>query len=141
MNINEEERRARLLKMRAERLPDIKKQFEEEKITNYDYQSIDGTYIKSNNSKFNVIHEDDLKTLLNYYETGNISDDEIEQLRKPAYKLYKNEPKDINERIKLIKNLIIFKLFDSTAQNKGVLFSLLIMFISAPKFIKKIENL
>ena len=28
MNINEEERRARLLKMRAERLPDIKKQFE-----------------------------------------------------------------------------------------------------------------
>lgn len=83
------------------------KEFEEEKITNYDYQSIDGTYIKSNNSKFNVIHEDDLKTLLNYYETGNISDDEIEQLRKPAYKLYKNEPKDINERIKLIKNLII----------------------------------
>ncbi len=29
MNINEEERRARLLKSRAERLPDIKKQFEE----------------------------------------------------------------------------------------------------------------
>ena len=79
------------------------KEFEEKKITNYDYQSIDGTYIKTNNSKFNVIHEDDLKTLLNYYETGNISDDEIEQLRKPAYKLYKNEPKDINERIKLIK--------------------------------------
>ena len=28
MNINEEERRARLLKSRADRLPDIKKQFE-----------------------------------------------------------------------------------------------------------------
>ena len=29
MNLKEEERRARLLKSRAERLPDIKKQFEE----------------------------------------------------------------------------------------------------------------
>ena len=35
MNINEEERRARLLKMRAERLPDIKKQFEEAQKRNF----------------------------------------------------------------------------------------------------------
>ena len=82
------------------------KEFEEEELTNYDYQSIDGTYVKANNSRFNVIHKDDLKMLLKYYETGSISDDEIEQLKRPAYKLYKNEPQDVNERIKLIKNLI-----------------------------------
>ena len=35
MNINEEERRARLLKSRAERLPDIKKQFEEAQSRNF----------------------------------------------------------------------------------------------------------
>ena len=35
MNINEEERRARLLKSRAERLPDIKKQFEEAQGRNF----------------------------------------------------------------------------------------------------------
>lgn len=35
MNINEEERRARLLKSRAERLPDIKKQFEESQGRNF----------------------------------------------------------------------------------------------------------
>ena len=35
MNINEEERRARLLKSRAERLPDIKKQFEEQQKRNF----------------------------------------------------------------------------------------------------------
>ena len=35
MNINEEERRARLLKSRAERLPDIKKQFEESQKRNF----------------------------------------------------------------------------------------------------------
>lgn len=57
------------------------KEFEEEELTNYDYQSIDGTYVKANNSRFNVIHKDDLKTLLKYYETGSISDDEIEQLK------------------------------------------------------------
>ena len=35
MNLKEEERRARLLKMRAERLPDIKKQFEEAQNRNF----------------------------------------------------------------------------------------------------------
>ena len=35
MNINEEERRARLLKSRAERLPDIKRQFEESQKRNF----------------------------------------------------------------------------------------------------------
>ena len=35
MNINEEERRARLLKSRAERLPDIKRQFEESQRRNF----------------------------------------------------------------------------------------------------------
>ncbi|MDO4760179.1 MAG: hypothetical protein Q4A33_02685, partial [Candidatus Saccharibacteria bacterium] len=35
MNIKEEERRARLLKMREERLPDIKKQFEEAQKRNF----------------------------------------------------------------------------------------------------------
>ena len=35
MNLKEEERRARLLKMRAERLPDIKKQFEEAQKRNF----------------------------------------------------------------------------------------------------------
>ena len=35
MNINEEERRARLLKSRAERLPDIKRQFEEAQNRNF----------------------------------------------------------------------------------------------------------
>lgn len=35
MNVNEEERRARLLKSRAERLPDIKKQFEEAQNRNF----------------------------------------------------------------------------------------------------------
>ena len=35
MNIKEEERRARLLKSRAERLPDIKKQFEEAQKRNF----------------------------------------------------------------------------------------------------------
>ena len=35
MNIKEEERRARLLKSRAERLPDIKKQFEEAQNRNF----------------------------------------------------------------------------------------------------------
>ena len=35
MNLREEERRARLLKSRAERLPDIKKQFEEAQNRNF----------------------------------------------------------------------------------------------------------
>ena len=35
MNIKEEQRRARLLKSRAERLPDIKKQFEEAQNRNF----------------------------------------------------------------------------------------------------------
>ena len=35
MNLKEEERRARLLKSRAERLPDIKKQFEEAQNHNF----------------------------------------------------------------------------------------------------------
>ena len=35
MNLTEEERRARLLKSRAERLPDIKKQFEEAQKRNF----------------------------------------------------------------------------------------------------------
>ena len=36
MNIKEEERRARLLKSRAERLPDIKKQFEEAQLKDFE---------------------------------------------------------------------------------------------------------
>ena len=35
MNLKEEERRARLLQSRAERLPDIKKQFEESQGRNF----------------------------------------------------------------------------------------------------------
>lgn len=42
MNINEEERRARLLKMRAERLPDIKKQFEEAQKRNFNSNFAEG---------------------------------------------------------------------------------------------------
>ena len=42
MNINEEERRARLLKSRAERLPDIKKQFEEAQKRNFNSNFAEG---------------------------------------------------------------------------------------------------
>jgi len=42
MNIQEEERRARLLKMRAERLPDIKKQFEEAQKRNFNSNFAEG---------------------------------------------------------------------------------------------------
>ena len=53
------------------------------------------------------IHKDDLKTLLKYYETGSYPPMmKLNNMKRPAYKLYKNEPQDVNERIKLIKNLI-----------------------------------
>ena len=42
MNINEEERRARLLKSRAERLPDIKRQFEEAQKRNFNSNFAEG---------------------------------------------------------------------------------------------------
>ena len=42
MNNKEEERRARLIKMRDERLPDIKKQFEEAQKRNFNANFADG---------------------------------------------------------------------------------------------------
>ena len=81
------------------------KEFKDEGLTNFTFESIDGTFIKSNNSRFNVIHKDDIETLINYYESGKITEDEVKKLRKPAYKMYKNEPKNVKERLKLLYTL------------------------------------
>ena len=51
MNIKEEERRARLLKSRAERLPDIKKQFEEAQKRNFNSNFADKNAQKSSKVK------------------------------------------------------------------------------------------
>lgn len=81
------------------------KEFHDEGFTDFTVESIDGSFIKSNNSRFNVIHEDDLDTLIKYYESGTISDEEIKNLRKPAIKLYKKKPSDVEERLKLLYDL------------------------------------
>jgi len=91
------------------------KEFEEEELTNYDFESIDGSYIKANNSKFNVINKDDLETLIRYYKSGKISDEKVKKLKKPAYNLYKNEPEDIKERLNLLETL--YKEIEKSKQN------------------------
>ena len=49
MNLSEEQRRARLLKSRAERLPEIKKQYEE-------VEGSEATYVRVNFDSDNELH-------------------------------------------------------------------------------------
>ena len=56
--------------------------------TEYENVSVDSTYSKSTNNKFNVIHKDDLEVLIRYYSSLNVDNQELDDLRYPAKKIY-----------------------------------------------------
>lgn len=60
-------------------------------LTDYEHIAVDGTIMKAHNSKYNVIHEDDLEIVINYL-TDNCEEDNdnlLENLRRPALNFIK----------------------------------------------------
>lgn len=68
-------------------------------ITDFKHISIDGTIKKAYNSKFNVLHEKDINTLIQYYSGLKLPNKKIKKLPRPARKLI--ERTDLNNEDKL----------------------------------------
>ena len=59
--------------------------------TDFENLSVDSTFLKASNNKFNVIHKDDVKTLPAYYLGHRISNKQLTRLKFPDRRFLNRE--------------------------------------------------
>ena len=75
----------------------------------------DSTFAKSRNNKFNVVHKDDVKILINYYSNKLVDMNELKSLRFPARKFLNREDLSNKDKLKYLNK--IMQRFDETEAN------------------------
>lgn len=83
--------------------------------TNYKNISIDSTFGKAFNNKFNVLHKNDVQTLIDYYSSKLIDTSQLEDLRFPARKFMNRSDISNKGKLKYLKKIL--KKFDETKAN------------------------
>lgn len=83
--------------------------------TTFENTCVDSTFAKSNNNKFNVVHKNDVKILIDYYSNKLVDMDELEGLRFPARKFLNREDLSNKDKLKYLNK--IMKRFDETGAN------------------------
>ena len=83
--------------------------------TTFENTCVDSTFAKSNNNKFNVVHKDDVKILIDYYSNKLVDMDKLEVLRFPARKFLNREDLSNKDKLKYLNK--IMKRFDETGAN------------------------
>ena len=83
--------------------------------TTFENISVDSTMMKAANNKFNIIHEDDAKTLLAYYQGHRVSNNQLKRLRYPAKRFINREDLSNFKKIEYLKN--IMRQFKKTGAN------------------------
>ena len=76
---------------------------------------MDGTSVKANNNKFNVVHKDDVNILINYYSSKLIDNEELKSLRHPARKFMNRNDMSNKDKLKYLNKIL--KRFDETGAN------------------------
>ena len=83
--------------------------------TTFENTCADSTFAKSNNNKFNVIHKDDVETLIDYYTSKTVNNEELEGLRYPARKFLNRSDLSNKDKLKYLNKIL--KRFDETNAN------------------------
>lgn len=83
--------------------------------TNFENILVDCTVLKAANNKFNVIHEDDAKTLLAYYLGHRVSQKELKHLRYPAARFRSRGDLSNLKKINILKDIL--RKFKETGKN------------------------
>ena len=84
-------------------------------LTSFENICVDSTFAKSDNNKFNVLHQDDVEILIDYYSSKYVSDDDLNNLRYPAKKFMNRSDMTNKAKIKYLKDIL--KRFDETGAN------------------------
>lgn len=92
------------------------KKASDEKLTEFNHVSIDGTIKKGYNSYHNTISKKETQILLSYYKGVEISQEILDNLHKPAQRLLKNTKLSDNEKLELLYD--IETQFTLTGQDK-----------------------
>ncbi len=83
--------------------------------TTFKTQCADSTFASSYNNKFNVVHKDDVKILIDYYSGRILSVKELEVLRLPARKFINRTDMSNKNKLKYLNK--IMERFDKTNAN------------------------
>ena len=83
--------------------------------TTFENTCVDSTFAKSKNNKFNVVHKNDVKILIDYYSNKLVDMDELEGLRFPARKFINREDLSNKDKLKYLNK--IMERFDETGAN------------------------
>ena len=83
--------------------------------TTFKTQCADSTFASSYNNKFNVVHKDDVKTLIDYYSGKILEAEELSSLRLPARKFLNRNDLTNKNKLKYLNK--IMKRFDETNVN------------------------
>ena len=83
--------------------------------TTFDNVSVDSTMMKAANNKFNVIHKNDAKTLLAYYQGHRVSNEQLKRLKYPARRFLNREDLSNFKKIEYLKSIL--RQFKKTGAN------------------------
>lgn len=84
-------------------------------LTGLEHVAFDGSLFKAANNKFNVLHREDVRTLIRWITGKTVTNRELKKLHRPAKKFMKRS--DLTNKQKLDLLNIIDKRFDETGQN------------------------
>lgn len=82
--------------------------------TKFENVSTDGTFVKSANNKFNVVHKDDVE-IIDYYSNKLVDIKLLESLRFPARKILNRQDMSNKQKIKYLNDIL--KRFSETGAN------------------------
>ena len=82
----------------------LKKVFDEG-LTDFNHVAIDGTVKKAYNSNNNTISKKETQILIDYYEGRPISPEILEELHKPAQRIYDNENMSVEDKLELLYSI------------------------------------
>ena len=73
--------------------------------TKFNHVAIDGTIIKAHNSNQNMISKKETRLLIQYYKGITVNEDKINNLNKPAKKIFNNKEMNDNEKLELLYDI------------------------------------
>lgn len=77
----------------------------EEGFTEFEHISIDGTIVKANNSTQNMISKKETSLLIQYYKGMDLDLDKIEELNRPAKKIFENDKMSVDDKLELLYDI------------------------------------
>ncbi len=75
------------------------KKASDEGLTDFNHVAIDGTVKKAYNSNNNTISKKETQILIDYYEGRPTNPETLEELHKPAQRIYDNENIDVEDKL------------------------------------------